>query len=242
MEMIFHQASTRGHAHHGWLESFHTFSFANYHDPARIHFGALRVLNDDHVAGGRGFGRHPHDNMEIVSIPLSGALAHQDSMGNSTVIRRGEVQLMSAGTGVYHAEMNHDRKEPVKFLQIWVFPKERNITPRYDQMEFHESDRMNTFQTVVSPLETEDPGVKMNQDAWFSLANITAGNTISYAWHKPENGVYLFVLEGNLTLVEKQKPLQRRDGVGLWDTQAFSLQASSDAQVLVMEVPLQFSV
>ena len=241
MEMIFHQASTRGHAHHGWLESFHTFSFANYYEPSRLHFGALRVLNDDKVAAGRGFGRHPHDNMEIVSIPLAGALAHQDSMGNSTVIRHGEVQIMSAGTGVYHSEMNHDPQQEVKFLQIWVFPKERNITPRYDQMEFPESDRMNAFQTVVSPLGTADGGVKINQDAWFSLANFTPGQSLTYSWHTPGHGVYLFVLEGNLKVEKGQKTLSRRDGLGIWDTQKVEIQATSDAQLLVMEVPLKFS-
>lgn len=241
MEMVFHEASSRGHAHHGWLESFHTFSFANYYEPSRMHFGALRVLNDDHVAGGRGFGRHPHDNMEIVSIPLSGALAHEDSMGNKTIISPGEVQLMSAGTGVYHAEMNHHIEDPVKFLQIWVFPKERNITPRYDQQFFPEENRRNAFQTIVCPIGSPETGVKMNQDAWFSLADLSAGTELTYSLNLSGNGVYLFTLEGDLVLTDTQQVLQRRDAVGIWDTDQFTIKATSDAQLLVMEVPLKFT-
>ena len=241
METVFHKASTRGRAYHGWLESYHTFSFANYYEPSRMHFGALRVLNDDHVVGGRGFGRHPHDNMEIVSIPLEGALAHEDSMGNKTVISPGEVQLMSAGTGVHHAELNHHAQDPVKFLQIWVFPKERNITPRYDQQFFAPEGRVNTFQTVVSPIGTPDSGVKMNQDTWFSLTDLTPGTEIPYNLHLKGNGVYLFVLEGEIVLTDTNQALQRRDGMGIWDTDQFTIKASADAKVLLMEVPLKFS-
>ncbi len=236
MKKILHTSSSRGYASHGWLSSFHTFSFASYYEPTRMHFGALRVLNDDTVSGGMGFGKHPHDNMEIVSIPLSGDLEHQDSMGNKTVITQGEVQIMSAGTGIYHSEKNKNSHEQVKFLQIWVFPKVKNIQPRYDQKAFDIAGRLNAFQTVVSPIGTPDDGVKMNQDAWFSLIRLEAGKSANYALHLPNNGVYAFVLSGNATIADET--LAARDGLGITEATSFDLTAQSETEILFMEVPM----
>lgn len=238
MKTIFKAANDRGHANHGWLDSHHTFSFASYYNPEWEHFGVLRVLNDDHVSGGMGFGKHPHDNMEIVSIPLEGALEHQDSMGNKTVIRKGEVQIMSAGTGVAHSEKNEDSKIPVKFLQIWVFPEKRNIAPRYEQKVFEVAGRENKLQTIVSPLNVEDDGIKINQQSWFSLANLSEGNTIKYDLKDNKNGVYVYILEGSAK-VEGQL-LDRRDGLGIWETEGFEITASADSEILLMEVPMTF--
>lgn len=236
MKTIVHSSASRGTANHGWLKSRHTFSFAGYHNPERVHFGALRVLNDDQVAGGQGFGTHPHDNMEIVSIPLQGDLAHQDSTGRSEVIREGDVQIMSAGTGIRHSEFNHNKDEEVHFLQIWVFPKERNITPRYEQQSYSAEDRMNKFQTVVSP-EGGD-AVWINQDAFFSLANLDAGVKLNYEVKKPGNGVYLFVLNGELTAAGEN--LDTRDAVAITEAESFEIKAKSYAEVLVIEVPMEF--
>lgn len=235
MKTTLHKANTRGHANHGWLDSFHTFSFAGYHDPSRVHFGALRVLNDDIVKGGAGFGRHPHDNMEIISIPLAGALEHGDNTGGHGIIKSGEVQIMSAGSGIAHSEKNASDTDPVNFLQIWVFPKVRNIQPRYDQKLFPADDRINKFQTVVSP-EKDGNALWINQDAWFSLGNVKAGNTIDYAVNKKESGVYAFVIEGNVTI--NGEKLNKRDGLGVWDTDKLSVAADSDAEVLLIEVPM----
>lgn len=233
MKTVYHPAESRGHANHGWLDTHHTFSFANYRNPERMHFGALRVLNDDVVSGGRGFGSHPHDNMEIVSIPLEGDLEHKDSMGNTAVIRQGDVQVMSAGTGVYHSEKNRNHGEAVKFLQIWMFPNKKNVEPRYDQIAVKEKD--NSFVQILSPTP-DDAGVWAHQDAWWYMGNFTSGHTESYSVKKAGNGVYIFVLEGSLT-VENQR-LKPRDGFGVWDTGTLAITADSDARVLVMDVPM----
>ena len=231
---VLHRANTRGHANHGWLDTHHTFSFANYRNPERMHFGALRVLNDDSVSGGKGFGRHPHDNMEIVSIPLEGDLEHQDSMGNKTVIREGDVQVMSAGTGVTHAEYNANADKDVKFLQIWMFPNERNVAPRYDQITLDARD--NAITQILSP-DKDDEGVWVHQDAWWSVAKFTAGKGDTYKLHRPgTNGVYAFVLEGKVTI--DGQDLGPRDGFGVWDTDSISIKADSDTRVLLMEVPM----
>ncbi|OEK07227.1 pirin family protein [Roseivirga misakiensis] len=234
MKTIVHKAESRGFADHGWLRSRHTFSFAGYHNPERVHFGALRVLNDDQVAAGKGFGTHPHDNMEIVSIPLYGDLAHKDSTGNEKVIKSGDVQIMSAGSGLRHSEYNHSQEDEVQFLQIWVFPKERDIEPRYEQKTFSAEDRVNKFQTVVSPEETS--AVWINQDAFFSLANLDAGTELTYEVKKPGNGVYFFVLNGELSIAGEK--LDTRDAVGVSDTESAHLKASSYAEVLAIEVPM----
>ncbi|GAA4330049.1 pirin family protein [Flaviaesturariibacter amylovorans] len=236
MKTILHKATTRGHAHHGWLESWHTFSFAGYHDEQRVHFGALRVLNDDSVAPGMGFGRHPHDNMEIISIPLEGDLEHSDNMGNTAVIRQGDVQVMSAGTGIAHSEKNANSDKPVKFLQIWVFPKERNVKPRYDQKSFPLEARRNRLQNVVAPVGADADGVQIHQDAWFHLGQLDAGTSLEYALKDPANGLYVFVLKGDLYVNEVL--LNQRDGLGVSAVDAVSLKAEADAEVLLMEVPL----
>ena len=235
MNTVLHKANTRGHANHGWLDTNHTFSFAHYYDPTRIHFGALRVLNDDFVDGGMGFGTHPHDNMEIISIPLAGDLEHKDSMGNVAVIRQNDVQIMSAGTGIYHSEYNKNKDKKVNFLQIWVFPKVRNITPRYDQITFKPEDRVNKLQQIVSPSKTDD-GVWINQDAWFHLGNLKKGFGTDYTIRQKGNGVYAFIIEGDVTI--NNQPLNKRDGFGIWDVEKISITADSDAEVLLMEVPM----
>lgn len=235
MNTIVHKADSRGFADHGWLRSRHTFSFAGYYNPDRVHFGALRVLNDDIVAGGKGFGTHPHDNMEIVSIPLYGDLEHKDSTGTGEVIRTGDVQIMSAGSGLRHSEFNHSKEEEVHFLQVWVFPKERDITPRYDQKSFNVEDRMNKFQTVVSP--QDDNALWINQDAHFSLANIDAGGTLTYEVKRPGNGVYFLVLNGDMEIADET--LDTRDAVGVTDANEVIVKARSYAEVLAIEVPME---
>lgn len=234
MKKVVHKANTRGHADHGWLNSYHTFSFAGYYDPERVHFGLLRVLNDDIVAGGRGFGKHPHDNMEIVSIPLSGALHHQDSTGRDKVINTNDVQIMSAGKGIAHSEFNDSPTEPVNFLQIWVFPKEKNIEPRYEQKTFDPEGRKNKFQVVVSP-EDQD-AVWINQDAYFSLGKLEKGVAVDYKVRKKGNGVYAFVLNGEVKV--NDEILQKRDAVGITETDQLHVEATGDADVLLIEVPM----
>jgi len=237
METTLHRASERGHANHGWLDSYHSFSFANYFNPDRIHFGALRVLNDDTVAPGYGFGKHPHDNMEIVSIPLKGDLHHQDSTGRDKIIKQGDVQIMSAGSGITHSEKNANSDQEVKFLQIWVFPKEKNIEPRYDQKTFPVENRINNWQTVVAP---DDPGaVWINQKAWFTLGKWSANYTQSYSLHAPHNGVYIFIISGEVEA--GGNTLSHRDALGVWDTATIQLKALSEAEILVIEVPMNFN-
>jgi redox-sensitive bicupin YhaK (pirin superfamily) len=236
MKYILHKADSRGHANHSWLESYHTFSFAGYYDPERIQFGALRVLNDDKVAGGMGFGAHPHDNMEIISIPTVGELEHIDNLGNIQVIKQGDVQVMSAGTGVEHSEKNKNRDKEVRFFQVWVFPNKKNVQPRYEQKNFPDAAKHNKLLTVVSPLGTEDGGVQIHQDAWFSLGKLDKDFTITYNLRKKENGVYAFVIEGDVT-INGQK-LNRRDGLGITEADKLEILADSDAELLLMEVPV----
>ena len=236
MKTVIHKASSRGHANHGWLNSYHTFSFANYYNPDRNHFGVLRVLNDDTVAAGMGFGRHPHDNMEIISIPLEGDLEHRDSMGTVAVIKHGDIQVMSAGTGVEHSEMNKNKDKEVKFLQIWVFPKIENATPRYGQITLNITDRRNKLQQIVSP-DKKDGDTWVNQDAWFHMGNFDNGQKVDYTIKKKGNGVYAFILEGDFTI--NGEKLNRRDGMGISDTDKISIEANSDkAEILLMEVPM----
>ncbi|MBK9257199.1 MAG: pirin family protein [Saprospiraceae bacterium] len=232
---VLHKSETRGHADHGWLNSYHTFSFANYHDPKRMNFGVLRVLNDDTVAAGRGFATHAHDNMEIISIPLEGDLEHKDSMGNSTIIRKGDIQVMSAGTGVHHSEYNKNHDKPVKFLQIWMFPNKKNVTPRYDQISLNEQDRINTFQQVISP-NPDDSGVWIHQDAWFHLGKLDKGIELNYSLKNKSNGLYIFVINGDVTINDIS--LNKRDGLGLWNIDEVSFKADSETEVLLMEVPI----
>ncbi|MBD8489014.1 pirin family protein [Echinicola sp. CAU 1574] len=236
MKSILHKALTRGHANHGWLDSHHTFSFANYYDPERIHFGMLRVLNDDQVAPGMGFGAHPHENMEIISIPLEGDLEHRDSMGNTTVIKEGDIQVMSAGTGITHSEYNKNKDKAVKFLQIWIIPSKRNVKPRYDQITLDISSLKNRLAQILSP-SANDEGIWIHQNAWFHLGDLESGISLTYSLKSPENnGVYIFLLEGQLEINGQE--LSRRDGMGIWDTKSLELKALNKSKVLLMEVPM----
>ena len=236
MKKTLHLSKDRGHANHGWLDSYHSFSFAGYYNPSKIHFGALRVLNDDRVAPGMGFGTHPHDNMEIVSIPLSGDLHHKDSTGRDKIIKQGDVQIMSAGSGIEHSEQNANRDKEVQFLQIWVFPKEKNIEPRYEQKSFAKEDRFNKWQTVVSP---HDPSALwINQDAWFSLGVFQKEKQANYTLHQTNSGVYVFVINGEITL--DGHTLRSRDAMGIWETETINVTAESDAELLLIEIPMQF--
>ncbi len=232
---VLHKSDSRGHAQHGWLDSRHSFSFAGYYNPERMHFGVLRVLNDDTVAPGMGFGTHPHENMEIVSIPLEGALEHSDSMGNIAVIKKGDIQVMSAGTGIQHSEYNHSRDKEVKFLQIWIFPNRKNVQPRYDQLTLNADDRRNKLQQVLSP-SPDDEGVWIHQDAWFFLGNPDKGITLNYQLKKKGNGVYIFLLSGELIINDQQ--VEARDGFGIWDVDQLELKAMADSELLLMEVPM----
>lgn len=235
MEKIIHRAASRGYVDHGWLKSSHTFCFGGYFNPERVHFGALRVLNDDHVASGKGFGTHPHDNMEIISIPLSGALEHSDSLGNRGTIEPNEIQVMSAGTGVKHSEYNASEVDPVKFLQIWVLPNTRDVAPRYDQIRINPADRKNKLQQIVSP-NPDDAGTWIHQKAWFHLADLERGREICYTLQSRKNGVYVFLLEGQLEILGEV--LERRDALAVMDTAEVSFTSREDASILLMEVPL----
>lgn len=235
MKTVFHKATSRGHANHGWLDSHHSFSFANYHNPERMNFGVLRVLNDDVVAAGRGFGTHPHSNMEIISIPLEGDLQHMDDMGNATVIKQGDVQVMSAGTGVSHSEFNKNPDQQVKFLQIWLFPNAKDVTPRYDQISIKDLEVKNEFYQILSP-NKDDQGVWIHQDAWFHLGDFEPATTVDYQLKKEGNGAYIFVLEGSITV--NDQTLEKRDAYGIWDAQNFSVRANTEAKILLMDVPM----
>jgi redox-sensitive bicupin YhaK (pirin superfamily) len=235
MKTLFHNASERGHADHGWLNAHHSFSFASYHDPSKVHFGLLRVLNDDIVSPGMGFGMHPHDNMEIVTIPLSGTLEHKDSMGNIGVIRPNEIQAMSAGSGLMHSEYNHSKTEPINLLQIWVFPKERNIKPRYDQKIFSEEQKKGTFKTIVAP-EKNDDVMWINQDAYFSIGKFDTATKEEYKIKHPGNGAYVFVIEGGAS-IDGQK-MGKRDAMGVWETDRFTIDIDPGSELLIIDVPM----
>lgn len=233
---ILHKADTRGLANHGWLESHQTFSFADYYNPERMHFGVLRVLNDDKVDAGMGFGTHPHDNMEIISLPLEGDLEHKDSMGNMTVIKNGDIQAMSAGTGIMHSEFNKNQDRPAKFLQIWVYPNKRNVTPRYDQVSLDAKQRHNKFQQILSPNPNEE-GVWIHQNAWFHLGNFDNGFETGYTVKSAGNGVYAFILKGSAE-IEGQE-LATRDGFGIWNVENIKIKATSPGtEILLMDVPM----
>lgn len=237
MRTIYHAADSRGDANHGWLKSKHTFSFANYHNPERMGFGALRVINDDFVIAGQGFGKHSHRDMEIISIPLSGKLGHGDSIGNNGIIETGEIQVMSAGTGITHSEMNADDHEAVSFLQIWVIPNKMNAEPRYQQIRMDELMKPNAFNQILSP-NSDDAGVWIHQDAWFSMGDFDKGVTETYPLKNPNNGVYIFVISGKVVI--NGNTLDTRDGLGVWDTKNFTMDVLDGAKVLIMEVPINF--
>lgn len=239
MKTVYHSANSRGHANHGWLNAKHSFSFASWYDPDRIHFGALRVLNDDIVAPGMGFGTHPHDNMEIITIPLSGSIRHQDSMGNSSVITAGEVQVMSAGTGVQHSEFNPDHKNALNLLQIWIFPNRRNVEPRYDQFRMDVERINNNFLLLVSPDPNED-GTWIHQNAWIHIAKPSTGFLLNYKMKDKNNGVYLMVVGGRVKVGDRI--LEQKDALGVWDTDGVTIEALEDSKVLAIEVPMVFDL
>lgn len=236
MKTIFHPSSSRGEANHGWLHAKHSFSFANFYDPNRIQFGALRVLNDDIIAPGMGFGTHPHDNMEIITIPLEGALEHKDSMDNIGVIESDEIQVMSAGTGVYHSEYNKNKDQPVNLLQLWVFPHTKNVTPRYDQKNIKELKTPNAFYPIVTP-DPKGPAMWIHQDAWFHLGEFDQEITLEYSINKPGNGVYVFMIDGEGSIAEQS--LSKRDALGIWETDSFSISIKKKSRILLLEVPMQ---
>ncbi len=236
MKTRLFNAADRGSADYGWLKPNYYFSFAQFHDPEKVHFGSLRVLNDDFIGGGGAFATHPHDNMEIVTIPFTGALQHKDSTGGQGIIKAGDIQIMSAGTGVQHSEANASRTEPVTLFQVWVFPKERNITPRYDQRTFDVNERMNKWQAIVSPIDA-DNALWINQDARFSMADLAAGKTLSYANAFKGNGVFLVVINGSVKIDQQQ--LNKRDALGIYDTDSFTVSADEDAELLAIEIPMQ---
>ncbi len=235
MKTIFHAASSRGHADHGWLNAHHSFSFANWYEPSRVHFGLLRVLNDDIVAGGQGFGTHPHNDMEIITIILDGALEHKDSMGNGSVIKPGDVQVMSAGTGVMHSEFNPLKDKATNLFQLWIFPKENGIKPSYDQRTFDATDRKNKIQTVVSGFKTGDE-LYIHQNAAISLGNLDNNTSVDYAFKGKDNGAYIMVINGSVE-VEGTK-LQQRDAIGVWEAGNISIKATENAEIIIIEVPM----
>ena len=235
MKTVLHTANSRGHANHGWLNAYHSFSFASWFHPDRVQFGMLRVLNDDTIAAGMGFGTHPHDNMEIITIPLEGDLAHKDSMGNSSIIKSGDIQVMSAGTGIQHSEFNPNADQHTKLFQIWLFPKYRNVAPRYQQIILEPSLQKNNFDQILSP-NPDDAGVWIHQDAWFYLSDFEADFTKKLTLKKEGNGFYIMAIEGEIE-VNGQK-LEKRDALGIWETPEIEINAISNAKFLIMEIPM----
>jgi len=236
MKTSLHRAETRGYANHGWLETQHTFSFANYYNPNRMNFGMLRVLNDDRIAGGKGFGKHPHDNMEIITIPLRGALEHKDSMGNHSVIRNGEIQVMSAGTGIFHSEFNADDNEEVELLQIWIFPDQKEVTPRYQQVAIRDMTRPDELCQILSPF-AGDAGVCIYQNAWFHLGDFGRPWQGNYRIKAGGNGVYIFVIEGEAEVAGEK--LKRRDGLGVSEADSVDISTAENTKLLLIEVPMR---
>lgn len=232
---VLHKANTRGNANHGWLNAYHSFSFASWYNPERIQFGVLRVLNDDTIAGGMGFGIHPHDNMEIITIPLEGDLAHKDSMGNESVIKTGDIQVMSAGTGIQHSEFNPNATEQTKLFQIWLFPKTRNVTPRYQQITLDSSEQKNNFAQILSP-NANDAGVWIHQDAWFYLSDFDSGFSKSLTLNKEGNGFYIITIEGEIEV--NDATLEKRDAIGIWETNELVIKATTRSKFLIMEIPM----
>ena len=234
--IVIHKANTRGNANHGWLNAFHSFSFGSWYNPERVQFGTLRVLNDDTIAGGMGFGTHPHDNMEIITIPLEGDLAHKDSMGNVAVIKTGDIQVMSAGTGVEHSEFNPNADLQTKLFQIWLFPKYRDVTPRYQQITLDKSLQKNNFAQILSPNQ-DDEGVWIHQDAWFYLSDFDKYFSKKLNRQKEGNGFYIMNIEGEIEV--NGEKLEKRDALGIWETPELEIKATTNARLLVMEIPME---
>ncbi|MDP4265952.1 MAG: pirin family protein [Bacteroidota bacterium] len=236
MKTVIHKADTRGHETYGWLNTYHTFSFSDYYDHERVHFGALRVLNDDYISAGAGFGMHPHDNMEIVTIPLAGVLEHKDSMGHTQTIARNDVQIISAGSGIKHSEYNKSKDSSLNLLQIWVFPKEKNIKSGYDQETFNEEERKNKFQIIVAP-DNSIKSLWINQDAWFSIGSFEKGRSTKYDLKMAGNGMYMFLIEGKIEVNGIEAG--RRDGIGIWETDELEINTIEDSEILIIEVPMK---
>lgn len=235
MKKIIHKADSRGYFDFGWLKTNHTFSFGNYYDPERVNFGTLRVLNDDFILPAQGFGTHPHNDMEIVSIPLKGALAHKDSTGSAGVIFPNEIQVMSAGTGILHSEYNYSKEEESNFLQLWIFPNKKGHKPRYNQKSFNPEERKNKFQLIVSP-DKSDGNLWLNQDAYLSLTDLQKEKSLKYTIHTKGNGVYIFLIEGEISVADET--LSKRDGIGIWETEEVLIEANEDSKVLIIEIPM----
>jgi redox-sensitive bicupin YhaK (pirin superfamily) len=235
MEKIIHKADSRGHFDYGWLKTYHTFSFSNYHDPKRVNFGMLRVLNDDTIEGGQGFGTHPHNDMEIVTVPLEGALAHKDSTGGEGVIYPDEIQVMSAGTGILHSEFNHLNDGTTKLLQLWIFPDKKGHEPRYNQKFFDSEERKNKLQFIVTP-EKNDDNLWLNQDAYLALTDLEKDKTLNYKIHTKGNGAYIFLIDGEIKVADET--LSKRDGIGIRDADEFTISATNNSQLLIIEVPM----
>jgi len=235
MKTVVHKADTRGHANHGWLNAHHSFSFASWYNPERINYGAIRVLNDDIIAPGAGFPTHPHENMEIITIPLSGVLEHKDSMGNVAQIKTGEVQVMSAGTGVTHSEYNGSDSEELKLFQIWLFPNKKNVTPRYDELKLNLGDRKNKFQQILSP-SPDDDGVWIHQEAWMHMIAMDANTNQDYELKGSNTGVYIMVVSG--AVVIEGQGLLTRDAMGITDSPALAITSSEESELLLIEVPM----
>ena len=236
MKTTLYPSNSRGKADHGWLHTRFSFSFSEYYDPARIHFGMLRVINDDIIDGGGGFPMHPHENMEIITIPMKGALRHTDSMGNTGLIGENEIQVMSAGTGILHAEFNDSKSEIVSLFQIWIFPEQENIKPRYDQKKFDLALFDNSIFTVVSPDGTGD-SLMINQQAWLSLGRFEKETTVNYQLKRKGNGVFLLVIEGYVTV--NNIKLEHRDALEISETDEFEMKIGSDSQLLLIDVPMR---
>ena len=234
--LVIHRGNTRGNADHGWLNAYHSFSFASWFNPERVQFGMLRVLNDDTVAAGMGFGTHPHDNMEIITIPLEGDLAHKDSMGNAATIKTGDVQVMSAGTGIQHSEFNPNHDQHTKLFQIWLFPKYRNVEPRYQQITLDQSLQKNNFAQILSP-NPDDAGVWIHQDAWFYLSDFDKDFSKKLSLKKEGNGFYIMTIEGEIEV--NGEKLERRDAIGIWATNEIEIKANIDSKFLVIEIPME---
>ena len=236
MKKTFHASETRGEANHGWLHAKHSFSFAQFFNPERIQFGALRVLNDDIIAPKMGFASHPHNNMEIITIPLEGALEHKDSMDNIGVVAADEIQVMSAGTGVTHSEYNKNKDQPLNLLQLWVLPNQQNVVPRYDQKNITSLKKINALYPVITP-NHDDPSMWIHQDAWFHLGDFDQKTTVPYSLHKEGNGVYVFMIEGAASI--EGESLEKRDALGLWETEGFLITAEENSRILLIEVPMK---
>jgi len=232
-----YKSNERGKADFGWLDANFSFSFGNYFNKDKVQFGMLRVLNDDTIAAGMGFGTHPHENMEIITIPLEGGLKHRDSMGNEGIIGFGEVQVMSAGTGILHSEMNASTNERAKTLQLWVFPEKENVAPRYDQKSFDLASKINTFVNVVSPQDKNDGNALwVHQQTFFNLGIFESGTSVNYKVNIAKNGVYLFLIEGEIEV--DNQTLIERDAMGITNFEDFDIVVKQQAKILLVEVPM----